>query len=112
VPRAGRYTVWVQGSLTQEMTVSIARRRVGSIADQIGPGGQFTDVGTVSLPAGEQPVILHRAGASPFVPSAANDSLGEVAITRTGAPPALHTVPATDARSLCGRRLQWIEVVR
>ena len=112
VPRTGRYTVWLQGSLTQKVTVSIAERRVGSVVDAIGPGGQFTDVGTVSLPAGTQPVILDRAGASSFVPSAVDDSLGEIAISRTGVPPAVHTVSAADARSLCGRRLQWIEVVR
>jgi hypothetical protein len=112
VPRAGRYTVWLQGSLTQKITVSIAERRVGSVSNQIGPGGLFTDVGTVLLPAGTQPVILDRAGASPFVPSSVDDSLGEIAISRTGAPPTLHTVSAADARSLCGRRLQWIEVVR
>ena len=112
VPRAGRYTVWVQGSLTQKVTVSIARRRVGSIANEPGPGGSFTDVGTVSLPAGTQPVILDRAAASPLTPSAPDDSLGEIAITRTGAPPAVHTISPADARSLCGRRLQWIELVR
>jgi hypothetical protein len=112
VPSAGRYTVWVQGNLTQTMTVSLAGQRVGSIAQQIGPGSIFTDVGALHLPSGRQPVILRRSPESPFVPTSPADSLGEVAITRTGAPPALHTISATDARALCGRRLQWIEIVR
>jgi hypothetical protein len=112
VPSAGRYTVWVQGSLTQKVTISIARRRVGSVAQQIGPGGLFAEVGTVSLPAGRQPVILDRAAESPFVPSGPDDSLGELAISRSGNPPSVQTIAPADAHSLCGRRLQWIEIVR
>jgi hypothetical protein len=112
VPAAGRYTVWVQGSLTQKMTVSIAERRVGSISQQIGPGSMFTDVGEVRLAAGTQPVILSRAPASPLVPTHSADLLGEIAITQTGDPPSIQTVAPADARSLCGRQLQWIEIVR
>lgn len=112
VPRAGTYTVWIQGSLTQKMTVSIAGRRIGSIEQQIGPGTLFTDVGTARLSAGRTPVVLMRSGASRLVPTAALDTLGEIAISQSGAPPAVRTLPADRARFLCGRHLEWIEIVR
>ena len=112
VPAAGRYTVWVEGSLTQKMSVDIAGRYVGAISQQIGPGGLFTDVGTARLPAGRQPVILHRSDETPFVPTNPKDVLGEIVLTRTGAPPLVHEIAAADAHSLCGQRLQWIEIVR
>jgi hypothetical protein len=113
VPRAGTYTVWVQGRLTQRMTVTIGAHRVGSIVQQIGPGSMFTDVGRVRLPAGASPVLLTRAARSRLVPTAVLDTLGEIALSRSGAPPGVHTVPAREARTLCGRPgLQWIETVR
>ena len=56
--------------------------------------------------------FLRRSPASPFIPSGVRDSLGEIAITRSGAPPAVRTLSPAQAGSLCGERLQWIEIVR
>ena len=53
---AGRYRVWLQGSLSRRVIVSVGRRLVGSVAYQLGSGGQFTEVGSVQLAAGDQPV--------------------------------------------------------
>jgi hypothetical protein len=112
VPRAGTYTMWVQGHLTEKMTVAAGGHQVGAIEQQIGPGTLFTDVGRVHLPAGRVSVVLTRSGPSRLVPSGPEDTLGEIAISRNGAPPAAHTIPPSRGRSLCGRSLQWIEIVR
>ena len=111
VPSAGRYTVWMQGSLVQRLSIAIALRPVGSVSGQIGPAGLFTDVGTVRLPAGEQPVIMHRSGASRLAPVQEGDTLGELVLTHGDRPPAVRTVAPSRARSLCGTPLQWLEIV-
>jgi hypothetical protein len=112
VPRTGHYSLWVQGSLTQKMTVSVNGRRVGSIAQQIGPGTIFTNLGTVRLNAGTAHVVLTRAARSRLIPSKEEDSLGDIVLSRTGAPPAVRYASPAHARSLCGHDLQWVEIVR
>lgn len=112
VPRAGRYTVWLQGSLTQRIRIDIGLKPAGSVSDQIGPAGTFGDVGTVKLSAGVQPVIMHRAGPPALAPTDFANVLGRLVLTRSSRPPSVRTVAPADARSLCGVPIQWLEIVR
>jgi hypothetical protein len=112
VPRAGRYTVWLEGSLTQRITVSVAGRRVGSVSDQIGPAGLWSVVGSVELPAGVQPVVMHRAGASRLQPVGIGDVLGSLVLTRNASPPPVRTLAPGRWRTLCHMPLQWLEITR
>jgi hypothetical protein len=54
----GRYRVWLQGSLSRRVIVSVGGKLVGSVVYQLGSGGQFSEVGTVQLAAGDQPVQI------------------------------------------------------
>jgi hypothetical protein len=112
VPRTGRYTVWLEGSLTQQITISVAGRRVGSVSNQVGPGGLWSVVGSVELPAGVQRVIMHRAGASRLQPVGIGDVLGSLVLTRNASPPPVRTVPPRRWRALCQTPLQWLEIIR
>ena len=112
VPHTGRYTVWLQGSLTQSITVSVAGRRVGTVSDQIGPGGLWGVVGSVRLPAGVQTIVLRREGVSPLRPAGIGDELGSLALTRNSTPPPVHTLSPSHWRSLCTTPIQWLEIVR
>jgi hypothetical protein len=115
VPAAGRYQVWLEGSLTQRVSVSVGLRHAGSVANDSGPPGLFRRIGTVSLPAGRQSVIIRRSGGGlgPVNKIAPTDALGPLVLVpgTSEIPPIEHIAPAA-ARSLCGRALEWIEIVR
>ena len=113
VPRSGRYQVWVQGSLSRRLGFWVGRKFVGSVANQTGQGAQSEHVGSVELSAGTQPVQALRPAAdlAPGDP-VIGDLLGPVILTRSDEPPAVHEIAPARARTLCGRSLEWLEVVR
>jgi hypothetical protein len=114
VPAAGRYQVWLEGSLTQRVSVSVGLHPVGSVANDAGPPGLFRQVGTVSLPAGRQPVILTRSGAGlgPVNQIPPTDALGPLILVPGSEISPIEQVSPAAASSLCGRSLEWIEIVR
>jgi hypothetical protein len=118
VDRPGRYQVWLDGSFGQRFQVWVGRKHVGSVADQLGPPGQALMIGSVTLNSGRQPVLIDRppAGLSPNQDEANpnNRLLGPLMLVRDGtasSPPVSEIAPAR-AHSICGRVLNWIEVVR
>lgn len=113
VPVAARYQVWVGGSLSRPVNVVVGRRFVGSVSRQIGTAGQYVLVGTVNLTAGEQPVLVDRPPADLSPGNAVGgELLGPVVLVRGSAPPPVTEVAPSRARSLCGKRLEWLEIVR
>ena len=110
---AGRYQVWLQGTLSRRVIVSVGRRLVGSVAYQLGSGGQFTEVGSVQLAAGDQPVQIRRPPSN-LSPGnvASGELLGPLVLDRNGASPSVHEIAPRQARSLCGAPLEWIEIVK
>jgi hypothetical protein len=111
VPRAGVYEVWLGGSSRRSITLSVDGRRTGGAGPQLGEGPQYLPFGTARLTAGPHTVSLHvdddllAPGAGGAAPG-----LGPL-ILRPAADNRLITVPASAARSLCGRRLDWIEAL-
>lgn len=117
VEQPGRFQVWLDGSFGQTFTVWVGRHRIGSISNQLGPFGQWNLIGSVTLAAGQQPVMIARAnaGLSPDADEANpnNRLLGPLMLAPEGPPhSSVSVIPPRDARSLCGQRLNWIEVVR
>lgn len=113
VPASGRYQVWVGGSLSRRVNVWVGRHLVGSLNRQIGTAGQYLLVGTVNLTAGKQPVLVYRppANLSPGNP-VAGEILGPVVLVRDSAPPPVTEIAPAQAGSLCGKPLEWLEIVR
>jgi hypothetical protein len=114
VPRAGRYQVWVQGRFDRALSVDVADRRVGKVGPrELGPAGQAFRIGAIDLQAGRAGIVVTRPD---------NDlAPGDAGTSRLLGPVILQ--PADDAqrvaeaapdvyRGLCGRRLDWVEVVR
>jgi hypothetical protein len=93
--------------------VSVGGHVIGSVSHQIGTDGQYTQVGTVRLGAGPQPVRITRPPAT-HTPGdlLGGDAIGRLVLVRNPAPPAVREVAPTQAGSMCGRALQWVEVVR
>ncbi len=113
VPQAGRYQVWLGGSHSRKVSVSVGGHVVGALNHQIGTAGQSLQVGSVQLGAGPVRVTITRPPAT-HTPGdlLGGDSIGPLVLVRDPGPLAVHEVAPAQAGSLCGRALQWVEVVR
>ena len=113
VATSGDYTVWLQGTFSRRLIVQINGRVVGTIHRQIGTAGQFLKVGTVQLQAGEQRVDIVRPD-SFYTPGNAvgGELLGPLVLVRGDSPPPVAEIAPGQARSLCAKKLEWIEIVR
>lgn len=113
IPRSGRYHVWVEGSFLQPVSVRIGTRLVGSVSNNLGPPGQFTQLGTATLPAGDASleVIRPSGGLGPldYYPG---DVLGPIVLSSNETDSQLQRVTPSQANSLCGKHLGWVEIIR
>jgi hypothetical protein len=116
IDEAQRFRVWLEGSVSRAITVEVDGRRVGQIEDHLNNPGAFLPVGEVVLQPGEHEVRISMGGGT-LAPGDAGYSLG---LRHIGplvfSPPGnavweVETVPVNQWRSLCGRRLDWVEVV-
>ena len=111
VPTDGDYTAWVGGDWFGLASISVDGRQVGSRREELNWPGLYTDLGSIQLSAGEHLVRIRYetggwrpgSGGTPY-------SFGPVALSRLDAREPVETV--SEPRSLCGRRLDWVEAVR
>ena len=106
----GRYRVWLQGSSGRPVYARIDGRRIGAM-QQVNTTAQWTDVGEVTLPAGRHRLEIVRPGGSLAPGDAYGGQIGPLAL-QPARPERLIRVAPGDADRLCGRPLDWIEVVR
>jgi hypothetical protein len=116
VRRSGRYEVWLDGSFGERFVVWVGRRLVGSVANELGPPDQALKLGTVYLRAGRQPVEIARPP-SGFAPNdddanPVNRLVGPLMLVPDGPSAHVQELAPRKASSLCGRSLNWLEVVR
>ena len=97
--------------------VSVDGHRLPSINGQI--TGVASDPNTmaplrVRLAAGSHRLTITRGASNPLAPGSGGSAiLDSIFLTPvgSGAQATLHVTPPAQWRSLCGRRLEWIEVV-
>jgi hypothetical protein len=114
VPRAGRYGVYLQGSVRNRLTASVDGVAVGSVDDQLNESAQFLFFGDVRLTPGANVVALQYDGQS-LAPGSGGpaEPIGPLVLSpEPNGPQSLVEVPASEAASLCGRRLDWIEALQ
>jgi hypothetical protein len=111
VPRAARYSVWLEGSFSRGVTVLVDGHRVGSVRRQLGPQGQQVPAGRVDLTAGAHTLALERAAGGPAPGNGAAETIGAVVLDPAEDTRAVRTVPAGSWRTLCGENLDWVEAV-
>jgi hypothetical protein len=116
-PSPGVYEVWLGGSFVRHLRTSIDGRSIGSLRDVLNEAGGWTPLGTVRLSVGAHRVTLSygAAGLAPGSggPGAAGPffPVGPLAVSPpAGYLPVIYIRPA-DARSLCGRRWDWVEAL-
>jgi hypothetical protein len=112
VGASGRYAVWLGGSFARTVTISIDGHRVGSLGNMLSEMGQWAPFGSLRWGAGSHKVTL-RYGGSQLAPGsgAGPFTLGPLALSSAQPSENLVSVSPADARSLCGRELDWIEAV-
>lgn len=113
VPAAGRYVAWLGGSFGRGFEVSLDGRRLGAVRYRLNDTGQYEPLAELSLTAGAHRLELRQGSASLHPGSAeAGDPLGPFVLEPLGAAGrATVAVAPRDAESLCGRSLDWVEIV-
>lgn len=113
VPGSGRYEVWLGGSIRPSAMFLIDGRPVGEIRQQLNTPGNYMNLGGDSLDRGAHTFAVAIGGPDLHPGSAGSGGpIGPLIIVRSDNELPLTTVPATQARSLCGRPWDWIEVLR
>jgi hypothetical protein len=110
---AGRYAAWLGGDWYGLSSISVDGREVGARRMELNWPGNFTELGTVELAAGPH-VVTIRSVRGGWRPGSAGTSFsyGPAALGAVDSREPVETVAPADARSLCGRRLDWVEALR
>jgi hypothetical protein len=109
----GSYELWLNGSFGRGFDVSVDGRHVARIKDELAGNGAFYPLATVSLTPGIHTFALAYPHADLTPGSGDNEFTALTAIALVPQVPAseLLSVPPQQATRLCGRPLDWIEVV-
>jgi hypothetical protein len=111
---AQQYAVWLGGSFARGFVVSVDGRSIGVLKDRLGNIGDYSFVADVRLAPGVHAVTLTypHSNLTPGSGDDINTLLASIVLEPLQAPAArMLTVQPQDAKSLCGRSLDWIEVV-
>jgi hypothetical protein len=112
VDQTGPYQVWLGGEISQRLQIWVGGRKIGSVAYEVERPGQFVRVGEVTLSRGNAPVNVVRASNDLRPGDGHVDYLWPLVLVRDPSTPAVGQIEPQHARSLCGRSLDWIEIVR
>lgn len=113
----GRFSLWLEGEFGRGVSVRVDGRETGRVAYETGNPGQYFPVGRVDLRGGRKRVELLRGGGDlrPGNGGGADSSLRHIGPLVFSPPQnerlTVKTVPPESARTLCGRWLDWVEVV-
>ena len=111
VPAAGRYHLWLGGSFRDRMRLLVDGEPVGDLRHWINNAGQYTPLGDVVLARGVHRLTLDYEGPDLHPGSGgAQFGFGPLVLSREDDSP-VSVVPASQARALCGRELDWIEAL-
>ena len=112
LPGPGRYQVWLGGSIRSKMEVRVDGRRVGALRGILNNTGGYSRYGAIDLGPGEHSVALRYAGPD-VAPGSAGQAypLGPLVVATQTTPREVTYVPVAAARSLCGKKLDWIEAI-
>lgn len=110
VPRAGRYELWLEGSFGRTVEVWIDGHEVARVEDRRNYRQQSEPLGAIRLPAGEHDVRIVRRGGEVWPGTGGvADRIGRLWLA---SPTDARVVRTDDPRDLCGRSLDWLEIVR
>jgi hypothetical protein len=114
IPAAGRYGVWIGGSFRARLEVSIDGRRVGVARYHLEHQGNFILLGYMSLGVGRHEIAIDYSGPDVIHPGSGGDPVtttGPLVIAPGTADRPVQYVQPQNARTLCGKSLDWVEAV-
>lgn len=108
----GGYEVWLGGSVKASVEVSVDGKKLAALRHRLDHPGHLTPLGFAELAAGphELSFDFSRSGVRPGEGGIGFPS-GPVALSLQPSDVPVTTVSSTDARSLCGKRLDWVEAL-
>jgi hypothetical protein len=116
------WELWLGGSFVRGFDVAVDGHPIGAVADQLEPLGAYEQVGpSLTLTPGVHSVTVTFPSANLSPGNADLDSSRLDQLTAIALSPPLYpasgsgtmlTVAASDAQALCGRSLDWIEIVK
>jgi hypothetical protein len=117
VPSSQEYEFWLGGSFTRGFEVSVNGHSIGQAKDQIFDIDGYVPMAKLYLKAGiVNTVDITDPSADTWTPGTGNNEytmLSSIALQPLQSPqPEMLTASPQDAKSLCGRPLDWIEVVK
>ncbi len=114
VPHDGRYGFYLQGSVRNRLALVLDGVEIGSVEQQLNESRQFLFFGTALLGAGTHDVELVLDGQS-LAPGSGGppEPIGPLVLAPVANEnPSVRTVPVSQAQSLCGKNLDWVEALR
>ena len=109
------WQVWIGGSFDRGLDVSVDGHALGRIADALDPIGAYEQVGgPQTLPPGTHTITVTYPGANLSPGNSDSEhytSFGSIVLSPPASTAHLLRVAPGAARSLCGRLLDWVEVV-
>ena len=113
VTRRARYRVWIGGSSHGTTSVSVDGRKAGSVRGILNNQGGWLELSALDLDAGAHTVQLRYEQGSLRPGARGQDvsplALGPLVLAPTDDQRTVQTIPADQAASLCGKRLDWLE---
>jgi hypothetical protein len=109
------YELWLGGSFARGFVVRVDGERVGAVKDQLSGLNGYIHIGNLFLAPGVHTfaITYPHANLTPGSGASGFDVLSAIALQPREHPASeLIEVPGTQASTLCGRPLDWIEIVR
>lgn len=112
VPRAGRYELWLGGSMSGPVKLTVNGTEIGTARYEPQEDGQYVPFGSIGLERGKYEVAISYDGGD-LRPGSGGPAatVGPLILERQAREAKLLDVPLTAARTLCGHMLDWIEAV-
>ncbi len=113
VDSAQRYELWLGGSFARGFYVGVDGRELGRVENELANIGQYIAVGGLRLSPGVHTITLDYPSADLSPGSGADTTiLSEIVLQPMDTPATrMITVDPSAARTLCGRSLDWVEIV-
>ena len=112
-----RYQLWLGGSFARGFQVTVDGRYLGAVSNELNTIGDYNEVGLpITLGPGVSTIALTYPQASSFAPGRADNEVGytgldEIALQPLASSSRMIELQPPQARELCGRSLDWIEIV-
>jgi hypothetical protein len=113
VSRTARYGIWLGGSFRRRVELLVDGNELTSARHELSHSGHFVSFGDVRLRRGKHRLTL-RYGEADLHPGSGGPAFafGPLVLARETINRPVELVRAAQARSLCGRRLDWVEALR